>query len=114
MTRLAFFSPLPPAPTGIADYTIDVLQALHGRYEIDVFHEQDDVDDARLPRGVGARRAETFEQTFIRFEGDRRRVGAGREGRRYPENFSVPLDSPVRERFGPSGSKMIARAIGGY
>ena len=54
MRRLAFFSPLPPAPTGIADYTIDVLHALHDRYEIDVFHQQPSVDADRLPAAVQA------------------------------------------------------------
>jgi glycosyltransferase involved in cell wall biosynthesis len=52
--RLAFFSPLPPLPTGIADYSIDVLQALAGRHTIDVFHDQDEVDVGRLPAGVTA------------------------------------------------------------
>jgi glycosyltransferase involved in cell wall biosynthesis len=47
--RLAFVSPLPPAPTGIADYAIDVLAALAGRHEIEAFHGQDAVDTARLP-----------------------------------------------------------------
>lgn len=61
MTRLAFFSPLPPAPTGIADYAIDVLNALADAYEIDVFHDQDEVDTGRLPAGVRAQRAEAFD-----------------------------------------------------
>ncbi len=38
--RLAFVSPLPPAPTGIADYTIDVAKALHGFHDIELFHDQ--------------------------------------------------------------------------
>jgi glycosyltransferase involved in cell wall biosynthesis len=47
--RLAFASPLPPAPTGIADYAADVLRALAADHEIDVFHEQQEVDAGRLP-----------------------------------------------------------------
>jgi len=50
--RIAFLSPLPPAPTGIADYSAEVLALLAGRHEIDVFHGQEQVDQDRLPRGV--------------------------------------------------------------
>jgi glycosyltransferase involved in cell wall biosynthesis len=48
--RLAFVSPLPPAPTGIADYAADVLALLAARHEIDAFHDQDRVEADRLPR----------------------------------------------------------------
>lgn len=51
--RLAFVSPLPPAPTGIADYSADVLGLLAGRHEIDAFHDQDEVDRGRLPPSCG-------------------------------------------------------------
>jgi glycosyltransferase involved in cell wall biosynthesis len=50
LTRLAFVSPLPPTPTGIADYSADVLHILAERYAIDVFHDQDPVDAGHLPR----------------------------------------------------------------
>ena len=36
-------SPLPPAPTGIADYTMDVARALHGSQAIELFHDQAEV-----------------------------------------------------------------------
>jgi len=51
--RLAFVSPLPPAPTGIADYSADVLGLLAGRHEIDAFHDQDGVEAGRLPPSCG-------------------------------------------------------------
>ena len=38
--RLAMFSPMPPAPTGIADYTAGLLDVLPERWEIDVFAEE--------------------------------------------------------------------------
>jgi len=38
--RLALVSPLPPAPTGIADYTMDVTRALEGSHAIELFHDQ--------------------------------------------------------------------------
>jgi glycosyltransferase involved in cell wall biosynthesis len=47
--RLAFVSPLPPAPTGIADYAADVLELLAPRHDIELFHAQETVDAARLP-----------------------------------------------------------------
>jgi glycosyltransferase involved in cell wall biosynthesis len=49
--RLAFVSPLPPSPTGIADHSADVLGLLAPRHAIDVFHGQDQVDGSRLPAG---------------------------------------------------------------
>jgi glycosyltransferase involved in cell wall biosynthesis len=50
--RLAFVSPLPPCPTGIADYAADVLELLAGRHEVELFHAQEEVDGARLPAGT--------------------------------------------------------------
>lgn len=39
-------SPLPKAPTGIADYTVDVVRALDEAHEIELFHDQDNVSDS--------------------------------------------------------------------
>ncbi|MBX7186553.1 MAG: glycosyltransferase family 4 protein [Vicinamibacteria bacterium] len=61
--RLAFVSPLPPAPSGIADYTMDVARALQGPHRIDLFHDQAEVSEslglpsfpiAELPARAGA------------------------------------------------------------
>jgi glycosyltransferase involved in cell wall biosynthesis len=60
VTRLAFFSPLPPAPTGIADYSLDVIGLLVDRYAIDVFHDQEALDAERLPTRVETFRASDF------------------------------------------------------
>jgi glycosyltransferase involved in cell wall biosynthesis len=49
--RLAFVSPLPPAPTGIADYSADLLSLLAPRHALDLFHGQESVDASRLPPG---------------------------------------------------------------
>ena len=43
--RIAYFSPLPPAPSGIAAYSAALLHALHTQAEITAF-----VDDALLPQ----------------------------------------------------------------
>jgi glycosyltransferase involved in cell wall biosynthesis len=56
--RLAFLSPLPPAPTGVADYSTDVLALLAGGHAIDAFHVQPAVEG--LPPGVTARPAAEF------------------------------------------------------
>ena len=53
MPRLAFCSPLPPEPTGIADYSAEVLALLAPRHEIDVFHGQDGVAANALPSSCG-------------------------------------------------------------
>jgi hypothetical protein len=35
--RLAFFSPMPPTRSGIADYAAELLEGVGRRHEIDVF-----------------------------------------------------------------------------
>lgn len=49
--RLAFLTPLPPSPSGIADYSIDVLRLLASRHEVDVFHGPGEVDRGTVPAG---------------------------------------------------------------
>ena len=44
--RLAIVSPLPEAPTGIADYTMDVVRSLGSSHEIELFHDQARVSPA--------------------------------------------------------------------
>ncbi len=51
--RLALLSPLPPAGTGIADYTAEVAALLAPRHEIDLFHAQERVETRRLPASCG-------------------------------------------------------------
>jgi len=58
--RVAFLSPLPPAATGIADYSVEVLGLLAPQYEIDVFHDQDVVDSGVVPTGCAVHRADSF------------------------------------------------------
>ncbi len=45
--RLAMWTPLPPLPTGIADYSAELLRGMAERYDIEVF-----VDDGCLPPAV--------------------------------------------------------------
>jgi glycosyltransferase involved in cell wall biosynthesis len=55
--RLAFVSPLPPLPSGVADYAADVLALVARQHEIELFHAQDEVDATRLPAGLPLHRA---------------------------------------------------------
>jgi glycosyltransferase involved in cell wall biosynthesis len=50
--RIAFVSPLPPAPTGVADYAADVLELLAQGHELELFHAQERVNASRLPAGA--------------------------------------------------------------
>jgi len=58
--RIAFLSPLPPAPTGIADYSSDVLRLLAERHRIDVFHDQDAVELEDLPASCRVEHVDAF------------------------------------------------------
>jgi glycosyltransferase involved in cell wall biosynthesis len=58
--RLAFLTPLPPAGTGIADYSAEVLDLLAARHEIDVFHDQPRVAEGRLPPSLRVVEADEF------------------------------------------------------
>jgi glycosyltransferase involved in cell wall biosynthesis len=58
--RLAFLSPIPPAPTGIADYAVEVLGLLASEHEIHLFHAQGAVDPWALPVGVRVHHASGF------------------------------------------------------
>jgi glycosyltransferase involved in cell wall biosynthesis len=58
--RLAFLSPLPPAPTGIADYAAEVLHMLAPGHELEAFHAQERVDGERLPDACAVRPAREF------------------------------------------------------
>jgi hypothetical protein len=58
--RIAFLTPVPPAPTGIADYSAEVVALLAGMHEIEVFHNQRDVDRDLLPAGCRVRPVARF------------------------------------------------------
>lgn len=58
--RLAFLTPLPPAPTGVADYSVDVLGLLAPRHSIDVFHAQSSVEAEGVPGSCAVRPVAEF------------------------------------------------------
>jgi len=59
--RLAYLSPLPPARSGIAAYSADLLPALARHYEIDLVLAQDEVEDAALAEGFARRSIAWFD-----------------------------------------------------
>jgi glycosyltransferase involved in cell wall biosynthesis len=61
--RVAFLSPVPPAATGIADYSAEVLAALGPRHEIDVFHSQKRIDRDALPGSCAVHHVDAFPRT---------------------------------------------------
>ena len=66
---LAFVSPLPPARSGIADYSADLLPALSKYYRIELVIAQDELDRTRLKGDFPLRDAEWLRSH--RFEIDR-------------------------------------------
>jgi glycosyltransferase involved in cell wall biosynthesis len=58
--RLAFLSPLPPAPTGIADYSVEIGGLLSDRYALDLFTDGSEVDRRRIPACSAVHAADTF------------------------------------------------------
>ncbi len=61
--RIAFFSPLPPKSSGVADYSARLLEHLGRHYAVDVFH-----DDGYVPHlGLGGRARCYDHRLFDRF-----------------------------------------------
>lgn len=50
--RIAFFSPMPPAQSGIADYSVDILWAIADSLDVDVFTEAGEKASVALPENV--------------------------------------------------------------
>ena len=54
--RLAWFTPLPPMPSGIADYSSEIVPYLAARSDVDVFCPRPGMfSRARVPRGATLR-----------------------------------------------------------
>ena len=60
MSRLALLSPLPPAKSGIADYSVDVARLLAGTHRVDLFHDGDTCDISDLPSSCATHPATEF------------------------------------------------------
>uniref|UniRef100_UPI00374CCA17 glycosyltransferase n=1 Tax=Undibacterium sp. TaxID=1914977 RepID=UPI00374CCA17 len=60
--RLAYFSPLPPERSGIADYSAELLPELSRYYEVDLIVDQDVVGDAWLSANFVTRSWQWFDE----------------------------------------------------
>jgi len=66
--RLAYVSPLPPARSGIADYSAELLAELILFYDIEVIVAQTDVSDPWIPANCRVRSSEWFVENSGRFD----------------------------------------------
>lgn len=66
--RLALLSPLPPARSGIADYSAELLPELARHYDIDVVVDQLEVEDAWVKANCPVRDVEWFEQNASSYD----------------------------------------------
>ncbi|TWD87141.1 glycosyltransferase involved in cell wall biosynthesis [Variovorax beijingensis] len=66
--RLAFLSPLPPQPSGIADYSAELLPALAQHYEIDLVAALGTTTDAYLTTSFPVRSLEWFRRHSALFD----------------------------------------------
>lgn len=66
--RLALLSPLPPARSGIADYSAELLPDLARHYDIDVIVNQPDIEDAWITANCPVRDLSWFEQNASSYD----------------------------------------------
>ncbi|MDO8691765.1 MAG: glycosyltransferase, partial [Dehalococcoidia bacterium] len=59
---IAYFSPLPPSPTGVADYSQDLLPHLAGLAQVDLFVDASSIDGARPGLGLSVHSCQEFER----------------------------------------------------
>lgn len=65
--KLAFFSPVPPSQSGIADYSAELLPELARHYEIEIIAEQSDTSDPWLAANFPIRDMCWFEEHAASF-----------------------------------------------
>jgi glycosyltransferase involved in cell wall biosynthesis len=66
--RLAYFSPLPPTRSGIADYSAELLPALAQHYEVEAIIDGERVEDDWIATHVPLRNVAWFEDNASRFD----------------------------------------------
>ena len=66
--RLAYVSPLPPARSGIADYSAELLPALSRHYDIEVIVAEEDVADPWVRQNCPRRSVEWFRGNAKRYD----------------------------------------------
>lgn len=65
--RLAYFSPLPPSQSGIADYSAELLPELARHYDIEVIVDQNELSDAWISANFPHRSLQWFEKHHTNF-----------------------------------------------
>jgi glycosyltransferase involved in cell wall biosynthesis len=66
--KLAFLSPLPPAQSGISDYSIELLQSLITHYDITLISDQDDLQLKQLSSTCAVMSTTQFKTTFTTYD----------------------------------------------
>lgn len=66
--RLAYVSPVPPVPSGIADYSAELLPWLHRYYDIEVIVDQESVSDPWIEQNCPVRDVRWFRDNAERFD----------------------------------------------
>ncbi|MFZ6818650.1 glycosyltransferase [Undibacterium sp. Ji22W] len=66
--KLAYFSPVPPAQSGIADYSAELLPELAAHYDIDIIADQTQIADHWIAANFPIRDLNWFEQHAKRFD----------------------------------------------
>ena len=67
--RLAWFTPLPPMPSGIADYSSEIVPYLAARSDVDVFCPRPGMfSRARVPRGATLRDPKQYPELIDRYD----------------------------------------------
>lgn len=66
--RLAYVSPLPPAESGIADYSAELLPELGRHYEIDLIVDQPNVNNSEILANYPVRQSEWFAENAQSYE----------------------------------------------
>lgn len=67
--RLAYFSPLPPEKTGIADYSAELLGELTRHYAIDVITDQKNINSSWVLNNCSICSIDTFKEQAGEYEG---------------------------------------------
>ncbi|WP_178861475.1 glycosyltransferase [Thiomicrorhabdus cannonii] len=66
--KLAYFSPLPPAQSGISDYSAELLQNLVNHYHIHLITDAEILDECVLPSACQVVDIEHFKKYFLHYD----------------------------------------------
>ncbi|MBN2648043.1 MAG: glycosyltransferase [Thiotrichales bacterium] len=66
--KLAYFSPLPPAQSGISDYSAELLQNLVNHYQIDLITDADTLTHSVLPSVCQVITLAQFQADYLRYD----------------------------------------------